>query len=88
MNEDKLFLLPDGRPLKRDRLEKRLKVLTQKAGLSGSWHSLRRGCLTHYASKGAPMPYLQRIAGHSSILTTQSYVNPCLEEVLESQKEW
>lgn len=22
MNEDKLFLLPDGRPLKRDRLEK------------------------------------------------------------------
>ena len=54
MSEDKLFLLPDGRPLKRDRLEKRLKVLTQKAGLSGSWHSLRRGCLTYFNRKGLP----------------------------------
>jgi integrase len=83
-----LFILPNGKPLSRDRLEKRIKVIAKKIGAPGGLHAWRRGCLTHYAGLGAPMPFLQMIAGHSSILTTQSYVRPDLEEVLERQKNW
>ncbi len=83
-----LFLLPDGRRLTRDRAEKRLKVLCNKAGLPGGWHQLRRGCLTFYASKGVPVPFLQMIAGHQSITTTQAYIRPDVEDVISKQVNW
>jgi integrase/recombinase XerD len=80
-----LFILSDGRKLTRDRLEKRTKLLMNKAGLPGGLHQWRRGCLTYYANKGVPVPQLQMIAGHANIETTMKYVNPCEEEVIRNQ---
>jgi integrase len=83
--EPYLFVLPSGTKLSRDRIEKRLKLLTKKAGLAGGCHQLRRGCLTHYANKGVPVPHLQLIAGHSNIETTMKYIRPDVEEVIRNQ---
>jgi integrase/recombinase XerD len=83
-----VFVLPNGRKLTRDRLEKRIKLLANKAGLPGGLHMWRRACLTHYASKGAPISYLQAIAGHSSVLTTQNYIKPDIEDIIKDQVNW
>lgn len=83
--EPYLFVLSSGKRLTRDRLEKRIKILTKKAGRPGGLHQLRRGCLTHYANKGVPVPHLQLIAGHSNIETTMKYIRPDVEEVLRNQ---
>jgi len=84
-NEPYLFVLPSGDQLTRDRLEKRIKILTNKAKLPGGLHQFRRGCLTHYANKGVPIPHLQLIAGHSNIQTTMNYIRPDVEEVIRNQ---
>jgi integrase/recombinase XerD len=86
--EPYLFVLPDGRKLTRDRILKRIKALLKKAGMEGLMHSFRRGCFTHYASKGVPLPHLQIISGHSDIRTLQGYIRPDVEEVLRGQSEW
>lgn len=83
-----VFVLPDGRKLTKDRVEKRIKLLANKAELPGGLHMWRRACLTHYASKGAPLSYLQAIAGHSSVLTTQNYIRPDIEDIVTDQVNW
>ena len=83
-----LFVLENGSKLTRDRIEKRIKLLLTKAGMEGAMHSFRRGCFTTYASKGVPISHLQLIAGHSSILTTQSYIRPDVEQVIKEQQNW
>ncbi len=83
-----LFVLPDGRRITKDRLEKRMKILCDKAGFPGGWHQWRRCCFTNYANRGAPLHMLRLIAGHSDIKTTMSYIRPDIEEVLERQKDW
>lgn len=90
MKEDNeyLFLLPTGKRVTRDRLEKRMKYLCNKAGFSGGWHQWRRACFTNYANRGAPLHMLQLIAGHSDVKTTMKYIRPDVEEVLEKQKDW
>lgn len=86
--ESTLFVLPDGRCVTRDRLEKRMKLLCNKAGFDGGWHQLRRGCFTNYANRGAPLHMLQMIAGHSDIKTTMKYIRPDVDEVLGRQRQW
>ena len=87
-NLPNLFVLPDGRKLTKDRIEKRIKLLANKTGLPGGLHMWRRACLTHYASKGAPISYLQAIAGHSSVLTTQNYIRPDIQDIIRDQINW
>jgi len=84
--EPYLFLLPSGGRLTRDRLEKRMKTLCNKADFSGGWHQFRRGFATNLADRGAPLHLLRIVLGHSDIQTTMSYVNPDLNEILERQK--
>lgn len=86
--EPYLFVLPDGRLITKDRLEKRMKILCDKAGFPSGWHQWRRACFTNYANRGAPLHMLRLIAGHSDIKTTMSYIKPDINEVLERQKDW
>lgn len=85
---DYVFVLPNGKALTRDRVEKRIKILMKKAGMEGLMHSFRRGCFTYYANRNVPITSLRLIAGHSSILTTQNYIRPDIEEVLKQQINW
>jgi integrase len=87
-NSKKLFVLPCGSELTRDRASKRIKILTKKAGLAGGFHQFRRGCLTHFANKGVPVPHLQVIAGHQSIDTTMKYIRPDEQEIISNQINW
>jgi integrase/recombinase XerD len=83
-----LFVLPNGCKMSRDRLEKRIKSLSNRAGFPGGLHQWRRACLTYYAGKGVPVPHLKILAGHASIITTQSYIRPDVEEVIANQVNW
>lgn len=87
-NLNHFFLLPNGMPLKHDRLYRRITKLTKSIGLDGGCHQFRRGWVTANADKGVPIPYLQVLAGHSNIQTTMSYYKPDLEAILSAQIEW
>lgn len=86
--EQYLFILPKGNRLTRDRAIRRMKLLCNKAGFAGGWHQWRRACFTNYANKGVPLSSLRLIAGHSSILTTQSYIRPDVQEVVQQMESW
>jgi integrase len=86
--DEYFFQKPNGGRLTRDRLEKRIKTLAKKIGAPGGLHAWRRACLTNYANSGAPIHMLQKIAGHSDIKTTMSYIRPDIEEVINSQRDW
>jgi integrase/recombinase XerD len=84
----KLFVLPSGKDLTKDRVLKRIKYLFKKAGMDGLMHSFRRGCFTYYAGKGVNLRALQIIAGHSSITVTEQYVRPDIDQIIEDQVNW
>lgn len=88
MKPKQLFLLPNGKPLSKDRLYRRITKLTKAIGLEGGCHQFRRGWVSANADKGVPIPHLQILAGHSNVQTTMAYYKPDLEKILESQVEW
>ncbi len=52
-------------------------------GIKGvSTHSFRRTALTHMSSAGIPLRHIQEISGHSSLASSQKYL-----EVSEKDKE-
>jgi integrase/recombinase XerD len=60
------------------------KKLCKRQGVSGprlSWHSLRHTFGTAYIRDGGNLVYLSRILGHSSIQTTQIYVQNSTEDL-------
>jgi len=57
-------------------LSQEFKKLYARAGIAGaSSHSGRRSFITHLANKGIGVRVLQSLAGHSSIATTQLYID-------------
>lgn len=57
-------------------LSQEFKKLYERAGIAGaSSHSGRRSFITHLANKGIGVRVLQSLAGHSSIATTQLYID-------------
>ena len=51
------------------------------------WHDLRHEALSRLADDGVPVHELQLLAGHSSITTTQRYMNARASSLAESMRQ-
>jgi integrase len=76
-----VFSKSNGYAYTGDYFSRRFKQACRKAGIDEkvTFHSLRHGTITRMASKGAPLPAVQRVAGHSSIQTTMLYTHPDID---------
>ncbi|MBL1121406.1 MAG: site-specific integrase [Ignavibacteriae bacterium] len=85
IKREKHFVLckPNNYPFTGDYFSKRFKRACRKAGLDEGlhFHALRHGCITKMILSGAPLPSVQRIAGHSNIQTTMRYTHPDLQSL-------
>jgi len=67
----------DGSDVDENTLQLWMKRATERAGLvpTRSLHILRHTFCSHLAMRGAPTRAIQRMAGHSSIATTERYMH-------------
>ena len=75
-NSSFVFLTADGRPLTRNRVEKRMTVYGERAGLEGircSPHTLRHTASVRFLRNGGDVFSLQRLLGHSTLAMTRHY---------------
>jgi site-specific recombinase XerD len=71
-----LFLTADGRPITKNRIEKRMAVYGERAGLRGvrcSPHTLRHTAAVSFLRNGGDVFSLQRMLGHSTLAMTRHY---------------
>ena len=79
-----VFHTREGRPL-RNNLQTNFRRIVARAGIRYcSLHDLRRTFITHLAMEGVNAAVVQKLAGHSSIQTTQKYYTNILPEALRS----
>ena len=71
-----VFLDADGMPFDHKRLTRRLQGVCKKAGLRRiGWHALRHTFASQLVAKGAPLPAVQMLMGHSTIGMTMRYTH-------------
>lgn len=71
-----LFVTQKGRQFTANAMCHLLKVIYRDAGMTGaSSHSGRRTFITNLASRGVSVRVIAALAGHSSISTTQRYID-------------
>lgn len=71
-----VFLDADGEHFNQHRLGRRLATVCKKAGLRHiGWHTLRHTFASHLMMRGAPMPAVQALMGHSTIDMTMRYTH-------------
>ncbi|MEX1138029.1 MAG: site-specific integrase [Bacteroidota bacterium] len=85
-NGEYVFGRPDGLLLKGDTVNQKLKRYVRRAELDTRlhFHSLRHTGISLLIKKGVPPSYVQRIAGHSSLIVTQRYVHVEENELLNA----
>jgi integrase len=68
----------NGRPLRANSISHRFKHFVRRTGLNHGihFHSLRHTGISWLVDKGVPQPFIQRIAGHSSLKVTDIYTHP------------
>lgn len=81
-----VFCKSNGYPFTTDYFSRSFKRACRKAGVDEEihFHSIRHGAITRMIIKGANLPAVQRIAGHSSIQTTMIYTHPDLNDLREA----
>ncbi len=62
-----------------DYVKKTLKRVSEKTGIKFSFHSLRHSFASNFIRKGGNITLLQRLLGHSSMVTTAIYLH-CIDE--------
>lgn len=71
-----VFVGPYGKPYTCHRLIEDLEKVCEKAAMRKvAWHVLRHTFATHLAMRGAPLPVVQALLGHSTIATTMRYAH-------------
>ncbi len=71
---DVVFLGPEGKPLNRDRLSRRIRKACRNTGLSGGGpHMLRHYFATQLLLRGIPIIKVSILLGHSSVTITQRH---------------
>ena len=80
---DVVFLGPEGRPLNRDRLSRRIRKSCRNTGLSGGGpHMFRHFFATQLLLRGVPIIKVSILLGHSSITITQRHYAHILSDDL------
>jgi site-specific recombinase XerD len=74
-DEKALFLNQHGRRLSVSGLQYRLKQYTRQAGVELSCHQLRHTYARRLAERDMPLDSLAKLLGHSSLQTTQLYID-------------
>jgi integrase len=63
-------------PISKDCVARRFRLLRQKTGIKFTAHSFRHYKITHWANNPKyPIAYVQKWAGHSSLVMTQHYIH-------------
>lgn len=76
LDEGRVFLTKNGRPIERVRVWQLVKKYAARAGLAGVHpHTLRHSFATHLLSGGADLRVVQELLGHADITTTQIYTH-------------
>src|SRR6266540_4887265 len=81
-----LLLLANGIKPTRAGSGKRVSNRKALAQIDLHWHDLRHEALSRLADDGVPVHELQLLAGHSSITTTQRYMNARASSLAESMR--
>lgn len=81
-----VFYKQNGYPFTGDYFSKRFKRACRKAGIDEAihFHCLRHGAITKMILNGAPLPAVQKIAGHSNIQVTMRYTHPDLQSLKDA----
>jgi integrase len=86
--EHLLFPAEDGGYLDGSALRRRFVKARDAAGLRPlRYHDLRHTCLSHWDDQGMPPWKLQRMAGHSSVRTSERYIHTIADEPRSEARE-
>ncbi len=82
----KLWLFPGAnleKPMHKATIQKIIREAAREAGIKKpvSPHVLRHSFATHLLENGTPLPYIQKMLGHSSINTTMVYLKVTAEGI-------
>ncbi|MFI3177894.1 MAG: tyrosine recombinase [Eubacteriales bacterium] len=86
---DILFLNCSGRVMSRQGFWKLIKAYAKKAGIKSEItpHILRNSCASHMIENGADLRSVQEMLGHSTLTSTQIYLNPDEEHLLTTYQK-
>ena len=82
LNEDRLWLGTDGRPISGPGIRMMLRQHARAAGFSPiSPHALRRACATHMLQHGAHPVQIQLLLGHADLTTLSQYLRLTIRDI-------
>jgi integrase len=78
---NQVFYKLDGSPDNGRALDRRMGYAFQRAGVTGSLHTLRHTFASRYIEQGGTLPELKDLLGHSKLETTQIYLHSAPDHV-------
>lgn len=82
LDEDRLWLGREGKPIQAEGLRMMLRGHSIRAGLPPvSLHSIRRACATHMLRNGAHPVQIQTLLGHADLTTLSQYLRLTIRDI-------
>lgn len=88
LDEQALWIVRGGRPLRAWRVLQILTLYSQRAGIRRiTPHALRRACATHMLSRGAHPVKIQALLGHAKLTTLSQYLRVSIAELKKMHRK-